>query len=207
MRVVSVALTLVAALALSSPVVASEQTHTASLQAELEAMLESDQALRQRFADTSKSVDWDSPEVKGLEEEQERLDAKNIGRLLAIFDEHGWPRSSEVGENAALAAFLVLQHADDLAVQQRVAPAFRVAVSTGDAKKSHLALLEDRLLVRTNKPQLYGTQVSYDDRTGKPSFFPIEDEANVDSRRADMGLGPIAEYAKQFQIEYSPPGG
>jgi hypothetical protein len=34
---------------------------------------------------------------------------------------------------------------------------------------------------------------------------PIEDESNVDERRAKMGLGPLADYLKRFGIEYRKP--
>lgn len=42
------------------------------------------------------------------------------------------------------------------------------------------------------------------DGDGKYDFHPIEDEANVDKRRAEIGLGPLEEYARLFGIEYKP---
>ncbi len=39
-------------------------------------------------------------------------------------------------------------------------------------------------------------------KTGKNEFFPIEDEANVNKRRAAVGLEPLEEYAKHFGIDY-----
>jgi hypothetical protein len=33
-------------------------------------------------------------------------------------------------------------------------------------------------------------------------FFPIQDEANVNKRRASVGLQPLEEYAKFFGINY-----
>jgi hypothetical protein len=35
-------------------------------------------------------------------------------------------------------------------------------------------------------------------------FFPIADEAHVDERRASMGLEPLADYAKNFGLDYQP---
>ena len=66
-----------------------------------------------------------------------------------------------------------------------------------------LALLEDRLLTHQNKPQIYGSQLrgSVD---GKYELFPIEDETNVDIRRARVGLQPIRDYMKYFNIDYIP---
>ncbi len=40
---------------------------------------------------------------------------------------------------------------------------------------------------------------------GKAAFFPIMDEVNVDKRRASVGLGPLADYARYFHIKYHLP--
>ncbi len=47
--------------------------------------------------------------------------------------------------------------------------------------------------------------MAVDPVTRKHSFHPIEDEINVDQRRAAVGLGPLAEYAKRFGFVYEPP--
>ena len=48
--------------------------------------------------------------------------------------------------------------------------------------------------------QLYGTQFTVVDGQWKPR--PLEDEANVDKRRAEAGLPPLAEYRKLIEQEY-----
>ena len=77
----------------------------------------------------------------------------------------------------------------------------RAAVKRGNALPQNLALLEDRVLTNQGKKQIYGSQVSIDS-TGQKTFFPIIDEANVNKRRASVGLGPIEDYAKYFGINY-----
>jgi hypothetical protein len=52
-------------------------------------------------------------------------------------------------------------------------------------------------LVGDNKPQRYGTQL---DVGFKP--MPIEDEKNVDKRRAAVGLSPLVEYLKTTRNMY-----
>jgi len=56
--------------------------------------------------------------------------------------------------------------------------------------------------MRQGKNQLYGSQVVYS-KTGEQMFYPIEDEKNVNIRRAKMGLQPLEEYAKLFGITYT----
>ena len=61
--------------------------------------------------------------------------------------------------------------------------------------------MQDRILMNQGKKQIYGSQVVYN-KKGEQVFYPIEDEANVNIRRAKIGMQPIEEYAKLFGIEY-----
>lgn len=81
----------------------------------------------------------------------------------------------------------------------------RRSVAEGESRGSDLAMLEDRILLRENKKQLYGSQVVPDQETGGWMFYPIEDEKNVNARRQKMGLPPMEEYAKYFGIDYQLP--
>lgn len=111
---------------------------------------------------------------------------------------------SLVGKKAASAAFLVLQHAA-YKYQKQYLPLVREAVSIGELAGQRLALLEDRVLMREGKEQIYGTQLTRNQETGELELYPIEDEFNVDKRRAEMGMLPLAEYLKYFGLEYKPP--
>ena len=78
----------------------------------------------------------------------------------------------------------------------------REAVSHGKAKASNLALMEDRVLLGQGKKQIYGTQIGMDNQTQLYYVSPLDDPDNVDKRRAQVGLEPIAEYVKDWQIEW-----
>jgi hypothetical protein len=80
----------------------------------------------------------------------------------------------------------------------------REAAAKGELAKANLALLEDRVLVRQGKSQIYGSQLRNNPDTKKMEFYPIEDEAHVDERRSTVGLGPLTEYAKLFGLDYTP---
>ena len=136
---------------------------------------------------------------------QDALDRANMARLAQIVQTYGWPGIKQVGEAASTAAFLILQHAG-LEEQRRYFPTMKDAVSKGNARPGQLAMLEDRILLRENKKQLYGTQVrSGPDTQGKLVVRPIEDEHNVDARRAAEGLPPLTEYLKEVGIVYVAP--
>jgi Family of unknown function (DUF6624) len=105
----------------------------------------------------------------------------------------GWPGRSLVGEDGALAAWLIAQHADRDREQQRAfLDLLRDAVSQDEASPAHLAYLEDRVRVGQGQPQLYGTQFTVTDGELEP--HPIEDPERLDERRSAVGLGPFAEY-------------
>ena len=69
-----------------------------------------------------------------------------------------------------------------------------------ELSQSNLAYLTDRVLLAEGKKQLYGTQFTVVDGKWKPR--PLEDEANVDKRRAEVGLPPLAEYTKLIEQAY-----
>lgn len=121
-----------------------------------------------------------------------RLDETDIANtrwLAGVVHELGWPTAAKVGPEASRAAWLLVQHSDhDLAFQQRC---LSLMVAEG-ADAAQVALLTDRVRVALGQPQVYGTQCRATEQGWVP--FPIEDEADVDSRRAAAGLPAIAEY-------------
>ena len=134
------------------------------------------------------------------------LDSDNQSRLKAIVHEHGWPTAKLVGKDAVHATFLLLQHASDTNFQKEMLPLIRRSFVNGDLDGQSYALLFDRIRVRENKPQLYGTQArplaEWKDKT--PALMPIEDEANIEKRRADLGLPPLDLYLKMMKQVYFP---
>jgi hypothetical protein len=172
------------------------------LKTELEAMFDTDQAYRNEMQNIALKHGSNSPEVIELWKKQQAIDEANIKRLGEIIETHGWPGRRVVGDKAAIAAFLVVQHAE-YAHQKQYLPLLRAAVAGGEARAEDLALLEDRVLMREGKKQLYGSQLQEDGKGGW-EFYPIEDERNVDKRRKAVGLPLLAEYAKRFGFEYHP---
>ena len=176
---------------------------------QLEEMLDVDQATRKRISalmqqPNAVQVENGNNESADLRKKLKADDVANLTQLKEIVSNYGWPRKSVVGAKAALGAFLVLQHSEPN-YQAEIAPLVRAAVAAGEADKSNLALLEDRILVRQGMPQIYGSQVS---STGAfVSIFRVKDEPNLDKLRAEVGLEPICTYLKRFvalegKIEY-----
>jgi hypothetical protein len=82
-------------------------------------------------------------------------------------------------------------------------PLLTAAATAGDAGSQDVAMLADRIAVRRGQPQMYGTQAKLVE--GKLVLDPIADSANVDARRARIGLPPLAVYMKMLDSLYTPP--
>jgi hypothetical protein len=157
-----------------------------SVRAELQAMAAEDLRMREELARSGELFEGYHPRMREIHE-------RNAARLSAIMEAHGWPGRSFVGKDASEAAWLILQHAiGNPSLQRRGLTLIREAAATGDAAVVHVAMLEDRIRSNEGKGQRYGTQFDWDEN-GLISPVPIEDEQNVDKRRAEIGLAPLAE--------------
>lgn len=134
----------------------------------------------------------------------EYIDSTNQIVVEALINQYGWLDRSVFGAASNYICFIVIQHAP-LEKQKKYLPLMMQSVAAGESRASDLALLQDRVLMRENKKQVYGSQLVPDKKTGSWVFYPIEDEINVNVRRAKVGLPPIEEYAKHFGIDYKLP--
>jgi hypothetical protein len=183
-------------------VVANGQTNlNKPLVAVLDTIYNEDQSDRLIIDSLAKEFGWQSKQMDSLLRKMSHQDSINLVKVKGIIDTYGWLGPDEVGKQGAQTIFLVIQHADSL-TQTTYLPVLRDAVKKGKARPQDLALLEDRILTKQGKEQVYGSQVRINEKTGKYEFFPIKDESNVNKRRASVGLPPIEEYAKYFDIIY-----
>ena len=171
-----------------------------ALRRELLKRVEQDQAIRNALI--SKGVK--NPDQAILARMQ-AIDTANTERMRAIVNRYGWPGPELVGRDGAEAAFLLVQHADH-AFMKEMLPLVEKAYRGGEVSGQSYALLLDRVLVGEGKPQVYGTQAKrFEEWKGQePALAPIEDEANVDKRRAEVGLPPLSEYRELLKRMYFP---
>jgi len=171
-----------------------------ALRRELLKRAEQDQAIRNELI----SHGVKNPD-KAILAHMAAIDAANTERMQAIVNQYGWPGPELVGQDGAAAAILLVQHAD-LAFQQKTLPLAEKAYRNGGLSGQDYALLVDKVRVGEGKPQVYGTQAKrVEEWNGQePTLQPIEDEADVDKRRAEVGLPPLAEYREFLKRMYVP---
>jgi hypothetical protein len=141
-------------------------------------------------------ADINDPDNPKLEEELTRADAQNIAELEVILAKHGWPPKSVIGSKASGAIWTILQHSK-IETLKKYLDLMTEAAERGDIGGGLMATSVDRVRVSEGKPQIYGTQFHRVDGVWVPEA--IEDEANVDARRKEVGLGPLAEYTAMLR--------
>ena len=129
--------------------------------------------------------------------------AFNISKVRAILDTYGWPDNSVSGENGNRTLCNVLQHADQ-ETREYYLPMMKQAVLDGKLEAAFLVRHQDRLATDRGELQIYGGQMKYYPETQSFNVWPVYDPANIDKRRAEIGLGPIAEHLKnRFDFEWN----
>lgn len=123
------------------------------------------------------------------------VDRANQARLLELAPAEGWFHPSVYGERPAAAAFLIVQHSNaDL--WRRFVPVLEPLARAGEIDGQDYALMYDRLALSEGRPQRYGSQMVC--RDGRYVVNTLEAPEGVDARRAELGMGPLAEYEAIF---------
>lgn len=171
------------------------------LVAQLDSIYIEDQTYRQQINAIEKKYGWESKEMKELWKIINEKDSINLIKIKYILEKYGWLGADVVDIQGNSTLFLVIQHADQ-ATQEKYLPMMREAVKNGKAQASDLALLEDRVAIGQGKRQIYGSQIGRDAKTQTYHVRPLEDPDNVDKRRAEVGLQPMANYVNIWQLKW-----
>lgn len=130
-----------------------------------------------------------------LVEEEERTDSLNRVAVDSLL-QNGWPEGLSEQSNQTI--WLIIDHGD-VGYQERYLPLIEQQAMRGIISLADYATLSDRVNVRRQRPQRYGTQTGYTQRDGKTFtyVYPIEDIAKLDSLRLSVGLDSMHIYLRQ----------
>lgn len=132
------------------------------------------------------------------------VDSVNTTDLKELQKLYDWFRISAFGAEADADAWLLVQHADqDVDFQKRILLVLEKLYPVGETKPAHYAYLFDRVAASWQNPskrtpQRFGTQGQCVG-PGKWEPIPIEAAEKVDTRRAAMGMEPMAVYKVRFK--------
>ncbi len=165
-----------------------------ALRDQIESMVKVDQAVRQQEGFDLKKM--------------EATDRENSTKLQAILDRYGVPTFATVGPQAAGDFVLMILHQPP-EFRPQVLAKVKVAVGAGQADPESYAKVYDRSQSDLGKKQLYGEQLVCN-AGEKMHEAPIEDEAHVNQRRAELGLIRVEIYARiaaEMMPQFCPPAG
>ena len=130
-----------------------------------------------------------------LVEEEERTDSFNRVVVDSLL-QNGWPEGLSEQSNQTI--WLIIDHGD-VEYQERYLPLIEQQAMRGIISLADYATLSDRVNVRRQRPQRYGTQTGYTQRDGETFtyVYPIEDIAKLDSLRLSVGLDSMHIYLRQ----------
>jgi hypothetical protein len=147
-------------------------------------LLKADQAVRQKDGFDAKKM--------------EKADRETETPLKVIFERYGVPTYDMAGVEAAKGFLVMVQHQAP-EFRQTVLPKLKSNVDAGQGHAGTYAMVYDRTQRDQGKKQLYGEQLECS--PGKSlSEAPIDDEATVDMRRAQLGLFRMQLYARLVQL-------
>ncbi|SIT02622.1 DUF6624 domain-containing protein [Belliella pelovolcani] len=122
-------------------------------------------------------------------------DHRNQELIISIIEKCGMPTLNEVNQQQMNAIWLGLQHTENK-FRVKYFPLIEKAVKNGDLSKEQYALMKDRILMDEGKPQMYGSQL----KNGK--LYKLDAPETVNARRQEMGLEPLEDYLKRFDISF-----
>jgi len=170
------------------------------LVAKLDTIMIDDQKYRILWMPTEKKYGINSKQMTLLKKAVGERDSINIAKVVAIIERYGWPEPDTAGVEGGRTAFLVIQHAD-IDIQERYLPMIREQVKKHYLKGEALALLEDRINIDRGRAQEYGTQIGRD-KDGNYFVDKLKDPDNVDKRRQEMGMEPMADYVRTWGLKW-----
>lgn len=161
-------------------------------------MCAADQAIRQ-MVQQAREKNSRQDVVDRLLEEQNELDKVNGAAVDRFLSQYGWPDRFLVDFSAGQDLMTLLIHAP-LPIKLKHVELVKQAVKDNKIPGATFAVFFDKMSVFQTGMQRYGTQIIT--WQGVTQLFPIEDEANVNQRRKEIGLEPIEAYVRHFGITY-----
>lgn len=167
----------------------------AEWQQALSSAIERDQAVRRSYMEAERQ--GDAARKQQAMKAWGETDMEHRAQLGKWLETRGFPSAAVVGQDGVYNIWLLLQHAPEIMALHM--PALRAATAAGELSRASLALSEDRINLMQGRTQRYGSQAAKGP-DGKFLYASLESREKVDVWRAEMDLGPLAVYLKQFGL-------
>ena len=164
-------------------------------------VLYKDQYVRLQMQELTKAVNNDGnaeliDSLIVLSENIERIDKENIAVIDSLLQQ-GLPKG--LSEESYKTIWIVIDHAS-LEKQVQHLSIIEKMSSEGLIEVDNYAILFDRIAMKQNRPQRYGSQSVQFGTPGNMHLYiwPVENAESLDSLRETVGMGPILKYLEQL---------
>lgn len=127
------------------------------------------------------------------------VDRQNLIEVISLIEKCGMPTLKEVTQKQMDAIWLVFQHSDN-DNRKKYFTMLQKSEKNGDLTKVQIAMMQDRILMSDGKAQIYGSQITQNLQTNEWELYHLEKPESVDKRRLEVGLGPLEEYLRNWNI-------
>ncbi len=162
------------------------------ISAEINRMAKVDQDLRKKARGVTdpNNAAWKEIEI---------VDKTNLRRIKEIVDQLGLISISKFGKKAPFSTWLLIQHApkSELKFMKKYLSLMESEINGVD--KKNFAYLKDRILVYEEKPQVYGTQLKWNQENNKWELYSLDNPKTVDRLRKEMDLEPLNDYLMKYK--------
>ena len=125
----------------------------------------------------------------------QQIDEEDRPAIRSILDRYGMPTFAMVGSDAESDFVDMIQH-QPADFRQQALPKLKQNVDDGQASAKNYAMMYDRAQTDQGKPEMYGMNlICQPDGTLSPGR--IIDPAQVEQKRAAIGLIPLKTYIRQ----------
>lgn len=126
-------------------------------------------------------------------------DFQNQISAISIIENCGWDLIERADKENIFSLFIIIQHTNKY-TRKKYFQKFKEYSEKGYLLPKFLALMEDRMLMDNNLPQIYGSQIKL--KNGKQLIWTIQNAEQVDERRLKIGLDSLSNYLKYFGLVY-----
>lgn len=126
-------------------------------------------------------------------------DIQNQMSAISIIENCGWDLIVQADKKSIFSLFIIIQHTNKY-TRKKYFNKFKEYSEKGYLPLKSLALMEDRMLMDDNLPQIYGSQIII--KNGKQYIWSIQNAEQIDERRLKIGLDSLSNYLKHFGLVY-----
>lgn len=136
--------------------------------------------------------------IDSLNRLKEELYKRHIPLLRNMIRNNGLPGYRQVGKESSDKFMTMVNHSfSDIAFQQKVAGLGKKQVKDKNISAPDLAMMIDKMRIKSGKKQIYGTQCSYTS-SGEAVAVELQRPLTVNRRRKKMGLSSLDGYLKMM---------